>query len=201
MEVSIRTEDLKVDTYRAGGAGGRTSTRWRPPSASPISRAASSSSARRSGPKVKNRAKAMKVLLAKLAGAERERAESHKVQSRRSQVGTGDRSEKIRTYNFPQNRVTDHRLERSWHSLPEILEGRVDPVLEALREESAAAGPCRNLRRSEAPGRGHPALETAKVPEARANAEWILAAVLKCGRGGLGRPPGVFDRAAGTPPQ
>jgi peptide chain release factor 1 len=79
--------------------------------------------------------KAMKMLQAKLADAAAEKAKATDVAARRSQVGTGDRSEKIRTYNFPQNRLTDHRLERSWHNLPLIMEGEIVPVLEALREE------------------------------------------------------------------
>ena len=67
---------------------------------------------------------------------EREKALAQDARARRSQVGTGDRSEKIRTYNFPQNRVTDHRLERSWHCLPAIMEGELGSVLKALREEA-----------------------------------------------------------------
>ena len=83
-----------------------------------------------------NREKAMRVLRAKLAQFYADQAAEKEASARRTQVGTGDRSEKIRTYNFPQNRLTDHRLERSWHSLPGIMEGEIGPVLEALREES-----------------------------------------------------------------
>ena len=79
--------------------------------------------------------KAMKMLQAKLADAEREKAAAQSVEARRSQVGTGDRSEKIRTYNFPQSRVTDHRLERSWHNIAAIMEGELGEILSALREE------------------------------------------------------------------
>ena len=84
----------------------------------------------------KNREKAMAVLVAKLELLhEEEEAKKHAAE-RRSQIGTGDRSEKIRTYNIPQSRITDHRIKESWHNIEEILEGSLDPVIEALSEAS-----------------------------------------------------------------
>ncbi|MBI4348215.1 MAG: peptide chain release factor 1, partial [Elusimicrobia bacterium] len=82
-----------------------------------------------------NRIKAMAMLRAKLAAIQVEQAQAQAVSDRRRQVGSGERSEKIRTYNFPQNRLTDHRLEESWYNLPEILEGNVGPALAALRKD------------------------------------------------------------------
>ena len=81
---------------------------------------------------IKNRAKALRVLRARLLEAEHEKADSALAAERRRMVGSGDRSEKIRTYNFPQNRVTDHRIGVTVHQLPEFLEGALDPLLEAL---------------------------------------------------------------------
>ena len=86
----------------------------------------------------KNRAKAMQVLRARLYDLEREKIHSAEASARKSMVGSGDRSERIRTYNFPQGRVTDHRINLTLHRLPEILEGQMDELIDALIAEDQA---------------------------------------------------------------
>jgi len=84
---------------------------------------------------LKNRNKAMRTLRARIVEAEREKQEAEIAQSRKSQVGTGERSEKIRTYNFPQNRVTDHRVGVTLHKLELVMEGDLDEIVQALKAQ------------------------------------------------------------------
>ena len=86
----------------------------------------------------KNRARAMSLLKAKLLAEERRKQQQHEAETRRNLVGTGDRSERIRTYNFPQGRMTDHRINLTLYQLPDIMEGKLNGVIDALIHEHQA---------------------------------------------------------------
>ena len=139
VDVHVDEKDLRIDVYRASGAGGQHVNKTE--SAVRITHLPSGIVVAMQEEKSqhKNRAKAMKVLRARLFDAERARAHGVRAADRRSQVGTGDRSERIRTYNFPQGRVTDHRIGLTVHKIDRVMLGEFDEVIEALVAEDEAA--------------------------------------------------------------
>lgn len=138
VDVRVEDKDLRIDTYRASGAGGQHVNKT--DSAVRITHLPSGVVVAMQEEKSqhKNRAKAMKVLRARIFDAQRQQLDSARAADRRSQVGTGDRSERIRTYNFPQGRVTDHRIGLTLHKVERVMMGEFDDVFDALISEDEA---------------------------------------------------------------
>ena len=133
VDLKINESDLRIDVFRAGGPGGQSVNTT--DSAVRITHIPSGISVSQQDEKSqhKNKSKGMKILRSRLYELERSRIEKERSQDRKSKIGTGDRSERIRTYNFPQGRVTDHRINLTLHKLEEFLEGEVfDEMIEAL---------------------------------------------------------------------
>ena len=139
VDVQIDDKDLRIDVYRSSGPGGQSVNTT--DSAVRITHLPTGLVVIQQDEKSqhKNKAKAMKVLRTRLYEAERERLAAERSGTRRAMVGSGDRSERIRTYNFPQGRVTDHRINLTLHRLPEILEGEMNELIDALIAEDEAA--------------------------------------------------------------
>ncbi len=140
VDIRIEDKDLRVDVFRAQGAGGQHVNTT--DSAVRITHLPTGFVVTQQDEKSqhKNKAKAMKILRARLFEAERQRQDAVRAADRRSQVGSGDRSERIRTYNFPQNRVTDHRINMSLHALEQVLAGAaLDGLIDSLLAEDRAA--------------------------------------------------------------
>ncbi|MGB1230328.1 MAG: peptide chain release factor 1 [Holosporaceae bacterium] len=132
VDVVLRDEDLRIDTFRASGAGGQHVNKTE--SAIRITHIPSGLVVQQQDEKSqhKNKARAMKILRARLYAQERAKEEAKRSDVRKSQVGSGDRSERIRTYNYPQGRVSDHRINLTLHQLPDIMAGALDPLIENL---------------------------------------------------------------------
>jgi peptide chain release factor 1 len=139
VDVDINEADLRIDVYRASGAGGQHVNKTE--SAVRITHIPTGTvvAMQEERSQHKNRAKAMKVLRARIYETQRAEAHANRSADRKSQVGTGDRSERIRTYNFPQGRVTDHRIGLTSHKIDRVMLGEIDEFIDALTEEDQAA--------------------------------------------------------------
>ena len=137
-EISIDKSDLRVDTFRASGAGGQHVNKT--DSAVRLTHIPTGIvvECQDGRSQHKNKEKALSLLQSKLLDAEREKKDTEQAENRKVMVGSGDRSEKIRTYNFPQNRITDHRIEMSVHNLPAFLDGDMEEMISSLLEENQA---------------------------------------------------------------
>ena len=134
IELIIKPEDLKIDTYRASGAGGQHVNKTESAiriTHKPTGVVVTSQSERSQH---QNKENAMSVLAARILAAQEESDMSKLSEERRQQIGWAKRSEKTRTYNYPQNRITDHRLGKSWHNLENIVDGDMEPIVKAFKQ-------------------------------------------------------------------
>lgn len=139
IDVEVKPEDVRIDTYRSSGPGGQHANKVSSAVRVTYLPTGMVVSCEDEKSQHKNKVRAMRILRSRLFETLKREQEEERGQTRRNQIGSGDRSEKIRTYNFPQNRVTDHRVNLSLHKLDNILEGDLDEVINVLREKHREA--------------------------------------------------------------
>ena len=138
VDIDINPDELRIDIYHAGGAGGQNVNKVATAVRLTYLPTGMVVTCQDERSQLRNRQKAMDVLRSRLLEEKRQKQEDALTQERRSQVGTGERSEKIRTYNFPQDRVTDHRYNLSFHNLPRIMTGDIDEIVETVATNDQA---------------------------------------------------------------
>ncbi len=134
-KIKINPKDLRTDTYRASGPGGQYVNKR--DSAVRITHIPTNivASSQQERTQLANRETALRILRSKVYARQLEKKSKKEGAARREQIGTGERSEKIRTYNFPQDRITDHRIKKNWHNIEAILNGNLKPIIKAFRKK------------------------------------------------------------------
>jgi len=136
IDIDIKPQDIRIDTFMSGGHGGQSvNTTY---SAIRITHLPTKMivTCQDEKSQQQNRLKALTILRSRLFAMEEEKRQKERSDARKQQIGTGDRSEKIRTYNFPQDRLTDHRIKKNWHNLDSIMDGDIEPIVQALHEQA-----------------------------------------------------------------